>query len=65
MEKLCIDPRDLIRSILPEHFPLKTVDEVIIQIRDASVFTRSNMFWQLKLAEQSTKLYTFNTSYGM
>ena len=50
-----------------EHFPLKTVDEIIIQIRDASVFTKLNTasgFWQLKLDEQSTKLCTFNTPYG-
>ena len=40
MEKLCIDPRDRNRAILREHFPLQTVDEIIIQIRDASVFTK-------------------------
>ena len=55
MEKLCIDPRDLNRATLPEHFPLKTVDEVITQISYASVFTNleaTSGFWQLKLAEQ-------------
>ena len=65
--RLCIDPRDLNRAILREHYPLKTVDEVITQIRDACMFTKldaTSGFWQLKLDEQSTKLFKFNTPYG-
>ena len=66
--RICIDPRDLNRAILCQHFPLKTMEEVITQIRDASMFTKldaTSGFWQLKLDEQSTKLCTLNTPYGM
>ena len=69
--RICIDPRDLNRAILREHFHAprehNTLDEVITQIRDASMFTKldtTSGFWQRKLDELSTKLCTFNTPYG-
>jgi hypothetical protein len=33
--RICIDPRDLNKAILREHYPLKTVEEVISQMPNA------------------------------
>ncbi|CAC5375554.1 unnamed protein product [Mytilus coruscus] len=38
--RICIDPRDLNKAILREHYPLKTVEEVISQMPNAKVFTK-------------------------
>jgi hypothetical protein len=65
--RICIDPRALNKTILREHFPLKTIDEVITKITDANVFTKldaTSGFGQLKLDDQSKKLCTFNTPWG-
>ncbi|XP_061185191.1 uncharacterized protein K02A2.6-like [Saccostrea echinata] len=66
--RICIDPRELNKAILLEHYPLKTVEEVISQMPNAKkVFSKLNAtsgFWQLRLDENSSKLCTFNTSFG-
>ncbi|VDI40084.1 Hypothetical predicted protein [Mytilus galloprovincialis] len=38
--RICIDPRDLNKAILREHYPLKTVEEVISQMPNAKVFSK-------------------------
>ena len=65
--RICIDPRDLNKAILREHYPLKTVEEVISQMPTAKVFSKldaTSGFWQLRLDENSSKLCTFNTPFG-
>ncbi|CAB3980368.1 Hypothetical predicted protein [Paramuricea clavata] len=65
--RVCLDPRNLNKSIKREHFKLPTRDEVIAQFAIAKVFTKldaSNGFWQMKLEDGSTNLCTFNTTFG-
>lgn len=65
--RICIDPRDLNKAICREHYPLKTVEEVISQMPNAKIFTKldaTSGFWQLRLDEKSSKLCTFNTPFG-
>ena len=65
--RVCLDPRNLNKSIKREHFKLPTRDEVTAQFTSAKVFTKldaSNGFWQMKLEEESTNLCTFNTPFG-
>lgn len=65
--RICIDPRDLNRAIKREHYPMKTIDEVLAGIKDAKLFSvldATSGFWQIKLDEPSTKLCTFNTPFG-
>lgn len=65
--RICIDPRDLNRAILREHFPLKTIEDVIAEIDGATVFTKldaTSGFWQICLDADSSKLCTFNTPFG-
>ena len=65
--RICIDPRDLNQAILREHFPLKTVEEVISDMPNAKVFSLLDAvsgFWQVRLDEQSSLLCTFNSPFG-
>lgn len=65
--RICIDPRDLNKAILREHYPLKSVEEVISQMPTAKMFSKldaTSGFWQLRLDENSSKLCTFNTPFG-
>ncbi|CAC5356578.1 unnamed protein product [Mytilus coruscus] len=65
--RICIDPRDLNKAILREHYPLKTVEEVISQMPNAKVFSKldaTSGFWHIQLDEPSSKLCTFNTPFG-
>ncbi|CAC5403290.1 unnamed protein product [Mytilus coruscus] len=65
--RICIDPRDLNKAILREHYPLKTVEDVISQMPNAKVFSKldaTSGFWHIQLDEPSSKLCTFNTPFG-
>ena len=65
--RICIDPRDLNKAIKREHFPTKTVEEVVARMPNAKVFSvldASSEFWQIKLDQESSKLCTFNTPFG-
>lgn len=57
----------LILSVKREHYPLKTVEEVAASMSEAKVFSSldaTSGFYQIKLAEESTWLTTFNTLFG-
>ena len=65
--RICIDPRDLNKAIKREHFPTKTVEEVVARMPNAKVFSvldASSGFWQIELDQESSKLCTFNTPFG-
>ena len=65
--RICIDPRDLNKAIKREHFPTKTVEEVVARMPNAKIFSvldASSGFWQIELDQESSKLCTFNTPYG-
>lgn len=65
--RICLDPRELNKAILREHYLLKTVEEVAATLKDATVFTTldaASGFYQIKLKEESTWLTTFNTPFG-
>ena len=65
--RLCLDPRDLNKAIQREHYPMKTVEEVAVELSDANVFSVLNAtsgFWHIKLDEKSSELLTFNTPFG-
>ena len=52
--RLCLDPRDLNNSILREHYPMKTEEEVAAKVHNAklnSVLDASNGYWQIKLSK--------------
>jgi len=62
-----MDPSDLNRAVMREHFPMQTVEDVISRMPNAKVFSvldANHGFWQVKLAKDSSKLATFNTPFG-
>ncbi|XP_052768253.1 uncharacterized protein K02A2.6-like [Mya arenaria] len=65
--RICIDPKDLNNAIQREHYPMKTIEEVVAEMPEAKVFSTidaTSGFWQLKLDTESSKLTTFNTPFG-
>ncbi|KAL9953715.1 hypothetical protein ACROYT_G041171 [Oculina patagonica] len=54
-------------AIKREHYPMKTIEEVVAEIPGAKVFSTLDAklgFWQIKLDEASSKLCTFNSPFG-
>ena len=65
--RLCLDPRELNKSILREHFPMKTVEEVAAKVKNAKIYSvldASNGYWQIRLTKDSQKYTTFNSPFG-
>ncbi|RVE62485.1 hypothetical protein OJAV_G00157530 [Oryzias javanicus] len=65
--RICIDPQDLNTAIKREHYPLKTIEEVVAEMPNAryfSVLDANHGFWQIQLDEESSHLCTFNTPFG-
>ncbi len=65
--RVCIDPKDLNRALKRPHHPMRTVEEVMMNLSDCKVFSildATNSFWQIPLDERSSKLTTFNTILG-
>ncbi|XP_033745588.1 uncharacterized protein K02A2.6-like [Pecten maximus] len=65
--RVCVDPRDLNKAILREHYPMKTVEDIILEIPEAKIFSKldaTSGFWQVCLDEESSKLCTFNSPFG-
>ena len=65
--RVCMDPSDLNKVVMQEHFPMQTVEEVVSRMPNAKVFSvldANHGFWQVKLANESSNLATFNTPFG-
>lgn len=65
--RLCIDPRELNKAIMREHFSVPTFDDVLPQLSGKKIFSIIDMkdgFWHVELDDESSKLVTFNTPFG-
>ena len=65
--RLCIDPFQLNKAILREHFPMSSIDDICTRLNGSQYFSvlDANMgYYQLKLNEQSSFYTTFNTPFG-
>lgn len=66
--RLCLDPRNLNKAIVREWYQLPTFEELASKMAGAKVFSildGNKGFYQIKLAEQSQLLTTFNAgSFG-
>ena len=63
----CLDPKDLNRAIVRNHYPIPTLDDVLPKLTKAKCFSlldAKDGFLQVKLAEKSRKLTTFWTPLG-
>ena len=65
--RLCIDPKPLNKAIKRNHYPMKTLDDVLEELQGAEYFTKldaRNGFWHVLLDEESSFLTTFETPFG-
>ena len=65
--RVCLDPSDLNKAIRREHYPMKTVEDVVSRMPKAQYFTvldANHGYWQVPLCSESSKLCTFNTPFG-
>ena len=65
--RICIDPRDLNKAVLREHYPMKTIEDILLEIPEAKVFSKLDAvsgYWQIKVSQESQKFCTFNTPLG-
>ena len=65
--RICLDPKDLNRGLQRSHHPMKTIEDILVDLKDAKVFSTfdaKNGFWHVVLDEESSYLTTFNTPHG-
>ena len=65
--RICLDPKDLNKAILREHYPLPTIEDIATRLHGAKVFTIldiSKGFWHIPLDEPSSFLTTFHIPFG-
>ena len=65
--RICLDPKDLNKAILREHYPLPTIEDIATRLYGVKVFSIldvSKGFWHVLLDEQSSFLTTFHTPFG-
>lgn len=64
--RICIDPSDLNRAILREHFPMNSIDDIVTRLHGSKYFSTLDAnvgYYQIKLTENSSMLTTFNTPF--
>ena len=64
---ICLNPRDLNKAIIWEHYKAPTLDEITHKLSGAKVFSKldaKDRFWSIHLDTPSSFLTTFNTHKG-
>ena len=65
--RLCLDPKDLNKSIRREHYYTRTIDELLPQLHGKKFFSVADTkkgCWHVALDHESSLLCTFNTPFG-
>ena len=65
--RLCLDPKDLNKSIKRNQYYSKMIDEVSAKLHDSRYFTvvdAKSGYWLMELDSESSYLATFNTPWG-
>ena len=65
--RICVDLTKLNASVCRERHILPSVEQILAQIGDSTVFSKLDAnagFWQVKLSKESARLTTFITPYG-
>ena len=66
--RLCVDMRRANEAVVRERHPIPTVDEVLQDMTQSSVFSKLDLKWgyhQLELSEESRDITTFSTHAGL
>ena len=65
--RLCLDPQELNKVLLREHYIMPTNDDILQDLRQSKVFNKADLsseYWHIKLDEYSSELTTLQTSFG-
>ena len=65
--RICIDPHELNKALLREHYEMPILDDVLHEIRKSRIFTKADLssgYWHIKLTDEASKLTTFQTCFG-
>ena len=65
--RLCLNARDLNKSIKCEHYKIPTMQEIASEFAGKTVFSTLDLkdgYWQVQLDEESSLLCTFNMPFG-
>ena len=65
--RICLDPKDLNKAIMREHYPMPTIEDIATRLAGAKVFSILDIkhgFWHVKLDMESSLTTTFNTPFG-
>jgi hypothetical protein len=66
--RLCVDMRRANEAIQRERHPIPTIDEVLLDMNQSTVFSKLDLKWgfhQIELAEESRGITTFTTHCGL
>ena len=65
--RVCINPKELNKALLREHYILPVLDDVLYELGQSTVFSKADLasgYWHVKLDEESSKLTAFQTCFG-
>ena len=60
--RICIDPKELNKALLREHYVLPVLDDVLYEMGQSKVFSKADLssgYWHVKLDDPSSMLTTF------
>ncbi|GFO20132.1 Pol polyprotein [Plakobranchus ocellatus] len=66
--RICLDPRTLNKAIKIERFTIPNPEEILAKLAGAKYFSKfdaTSGFWQIQLDDESSKLCTMNTPFGL
>ena len=64
---MCIDPRELNKALLREHYTLPILEDTLHELGQSCMFTKADLssgYWHVQLDRESSMLTTFQTCYG-
>jgi hypothetical protein len=64
--RLCLEPVPLNKTLKRSHYPMPTLDDILLELSRARVFSLAdvkNGFWHVRLDTEFRRLTTFRTSY--
>ena len=65
--RICIDPQELNKALLREHYTLPVLEDTLHEMRDSRFFSKADLssgYWHVELDEESSLLTTFQTCFG-